>query len=153
MKRTFIQAGGTIDKEYASTDDHHGYNFSIGEPAVKSILATVDPTFKFEIISVVKKDSLDMTDEDRQEIYEACQEVNNDKIIITHGTDRFKQTAEKLSSIKDKTIILTGAMRPEKFNDSDAMFNVGVAIGALNYLDNGIYIAIRGEIYPWNEFR
>jgi len=153
MKIYFIQAGGSIDKEYMPTDNNHGYNFTIGEPAVKSVLSKVDPDFKFEIIPIVKKDSLDMNDDDRQEIYDECQSIEGDRIIITHGTDRFLKTAKKLSTIKDKVIVLTGARRPEKFNDSDAMFNIGVAIGAVNYLKKGIYIAMGGVVYPWNDYK
>lgn len=146
MKILFIQTGGTIDKDYPKTTK--GYVFEIAEPAVKRILQKINPNFEFEIISVLKKDSLDITEEDRKKIYEACQKINADKIIITHGTDTMIETAKKLSSIKNKVIILTGAMKPEKFSDSDAPFNVGVAVGAINSLNNGIFIAMNGRIYP-----
>lgn len=152
MKIVFIQAGGSIDKDYFPTKDNHGYNFEIKDPAVKSILLGVDPNFKFEIIEVIKKDSLDMDDNDRQKIYDICQKIQDDKIIITHGTDRFTETAKKLSAIKDKIIILTGARRPEKFDDSDADFNVGVAVGAISYLESGVYIAMGGKVHPWDKY-
>lgn len=146
MKISFIQAGGTIDKDYMPTDKNHGYNFEISEPAVKLILKTINPDFDFEIFSVAKKDSLDLTDKDRDNIYKKCKNIENNKIIITHGTDTFKETARKIKKIKNKIIILTGAMKPEKFKDSDAAFNIGVAIGAINFLKNGIYIAMNGKI-------
>ncbi|MFZ3078006.1 MAG: asparaginase domain-containing protein [Candidatus Aenigmatarchaeota archaeon] len=146
MKILFIQTGGTIDKDYPKTTK--GYAFEIAEPAVKRILQKINPDFEFEIISVLKEDSLDITEEDRNKLCEACQKTNADKIIITHGTDTMIETAKKLSSIKNKVIILTGAMRPEKFSDSDASFNVGVAVGAINSLNNGIFIAMNGRIYP-----
>lgn len=146
MKITFIQTGGTIDKDYPKTTK--GYAFEIAEPAVKRILQKINPNFDFEIIAVLKKDSLDINEEDRKKIYEACLKASNNKIIITHGTDTMIETAKKLSAIKNKVIILTGAMKPEKFSNSDASFNVGVAVGAINVLDNGVFIAMNGRIYP-----
>jgi len=148
MKITFIQTGGTIDKDYPRTSK--GYAFEISEPAVKRILEKLNPAFDFEIISAIKKDSMEMTDDDRQKIYDICKELNNDKIIITHGTDTMMETAEKLSSIKDKVIVITGAMRPERFTNSDAPINIGVAIGAANVLETGVYIAMHGQVLPWN---
>ncbi|MDP3800475.1 MAG: asparaginase domain-containing protein, partial [bacterium] len=85
MKIIFIQTGGTIDKEYPRTTK--GYAFEIGEPAIERILDKINPIFEFEIVSLLKKDSLDITDEDRQKILQACKDVNGDRIIITHGTD------------------------------------------------------------------
>lgn len=151
MKITFIQTGGTIDKDYPKTTK--GYAFEISEPAVKRILQRVSPNFDFKIISVLKKDSLDITEEDRNKILKMCQETYNDKIIITHGTDTMMETAKKLTGIKNKVIVLTGAMRPEKFSDSDASFNLGVAIGAANVIKNGLYIAMNGRIYPHNKVK
>ncbi|MBU4245498.1 MAG: asparaginase domain-containing protein [Nanoarchaeota archaeon] len=151
MKLVFIQTGGTIDKDYPKTTK--GYVFEISEPAIKRIVQRVAPNFDFEIVSVLKKDSLDITEADRIKISKTCQEVMADKIIITHGTDTMIETAKALSNIKNKVIILTGAARPEKFSDSDASFNLGVAIGAANVLKKGIYIAMNGRIYPWNNVK
>jgi L-asparaginase len=148
MKITFIQTGGTIDKDYPRTTK--GCAFEISEPAVKRILEKLNPAFDFEIIPVLKKDSLEITDQDRQKIYDICKELENDKIIITHGTDTMIETAEKLGKIKGKTIVITGAMRPERFSDSDAPINVGAAIGAVNVLEKGVYIAMHGLVLPWN---
>lgn len=148
MKITFIQTGGTIDKDYPRLTK--GYAFEIEEPAVKRILERVNPNFEFKIISVLKKDSLDITEKDRKKIYEACVKAS-DKIVITHGTDTMIETAKKLSNIKNKVIIITGAMKPERFLDSDASFNIGTTIGAINILKNGIYIAMNGRIYSWDK--
>lgn len=153
MKILFIQTGGTIDKDYPQTFNTHGYNFEIGEPAVREILMIVDPRFEFRIIPLLKKDSLDLTDVDRQRIYDTCLRESEGKIIITHGTDRFLETAKKLNSIKGKTIILTGAMLPAKFLGSDAMFNLGVAVGAIQNLQNGIYIAMGGAVLRWTDYK
>ena len=152
MKISFIQTGGSIDKDYKETAQNHGYNFEIADPAVEKILLNLKPNFEYEILTVAKKDSLDLTDQDRQKILTTCQELDNDKIIITHGTDTFKQTATVLDAIKDKVVILTGSMKPEKFQNSDADFNVGMAVGAINFLEKGIYIAIDGLVYPWQDY-
>jgi L-asparaginase len=148
MKIVFIQAGGTIDKDYPRTQK--GYAFEIGEPAVRRILERARPSFDFEIISLLKKDSLDMTGKDRDKILEACQKTDANRIVITHGTDTMIETAKKLNRVKNKIIILTGSMKPEKFSDSDASFNVGAAVGAMNALRSGVYIAMNGRVYPWN---
>ncbi|HKZ95180.1 MAG TPA: asparaginase domain-containing protein [Candidatus Bathyarchaeia archaeon] len=151
MKIVFIQTGGTIDKDYPRTQK--GYAFEIGKPAVERILQRVHPNFDFQIVSLLRKDSLDITKQDREKILEACRKADADKIVVTHGTDTMIETAKRLSDIKDKVMILTGALRPERFSDSDALFNVGTAIGAINVLTNGVYIAMSGRIYPWNEVR
>lgn len=151
MKITFIQTGGTIDKDYPK--HIKGYAFEIGESAVKRILEKINPNFEYEIISLLKKDSQDITDEDRVKICEKCKQIENDKIIISHGTDTLIETAKYLFDVKNKLIILTGAMKPEKFSDSDAMFQIGSAIGALNCLENGIYIAMNGNIFPADKLK
>jgi L-asparaginase len=93
MKIKILVTGGTIDKDYASKAGT--YNFEISEPAVKGILDNINPDFQFDILSVLKKDSLDFTDEDRQKIYDVCINETADKIIITHGTDTMAETAKK----------------------------------------------------------
>ena len=148
MKILCIQTGGTIDKDYPKTSK--AYAFEISEPAMKRIFEKSNPAFEYDIISVLKKDSLDITAEDRQKIYDACTAAATAKIIITHGTDTMIETAKKLSSIKDKTIVITGSIRPERFSNSDASFNVGTAIGALSYAKPGVYIAMHGNVYAWD---
>ncbi|MEE9323925.1 MAG: asparaginase domain-containing protein [Candidatus Aenigmarchaeota archaeon] len=151
MKITFIQTGGTIDKDYPKLTK--GYAFEISEPAVKRVLEKINPNFEFEILSVLRKDSLDITEEDMRKIHNACTEAKNDKIIITHGTDTMIETAKKLSGIKDRVIILTGALRPERFSSSDSDFNIGVAVGAISTLNRGVYIAMNGRVYPWDKVK
>ena len=149
MHITFIQTGGTIDKDYPKTTK--GYAFEIAEPAVKRILEKLNPTFEYEVISALKKDSLDITEKDREKILKVCEDTNSKRIIITHGTDTMLETAKVLSKIKDKIIIITGAMKPERFSNSDAPITVGMAIGAINILESGIHIAMNGKILPWNK--
>ena len=146
MKILFLQTGGTIDKDYPHTTK--GWAFEIHEPAVNRILNKLNPSFSYEIKSVLKKDSLEINNEDRDLLLEICKNAKENKIIITHGTDTMEETAVHLNSIKNKTIIITGSMRPEKFTDSDADLNIGMAISGVQTLSNGIYIAMHGLIIP-----
>jgi len=150
MKITFIQAGGSIDKDYPKKI--RTYSFEIGEPASKRILGHANANFDYGIVSVCKKDSMDMTDIDRKNVLDACLKAG-DKIIVTHGTDTMIMTAEALSGIKNKTIILTGASSPAKFVDSDADFNLGMAVGAVQTLKPGVYIAMNGRIFDWDKVK
>ena len=149
MKITFIQTGGTIDKDYPKTTG--GWAFEIDEPAVGRILDKLNPSFEFGILSAFKKDSLMIEEADRQQLAELILRTENDKIIITHGTDTMKDTANFLSSISNKVIVLTGAMKPERFYNSDASINLGVAIGAINILQHGVYIAMHGVVKRYDE--
>ena len=149
MKILFIQTGGTIDKDYPRTT--LGYAFEITDPAVSRILPEANPGFEYEIVSACKKDSTELTDEDREKIFKICAENTADKIIITHGTDTMIETAKQLSEIKDKTIIITGAMRPEKFSNTDADFNIGLAVGGVQTLPFGVYISMHGIILLWDK--
>lgn len=146
MNLLFIQTGGTIDKDYPKTKK--GWAFEINEPAVQRILEKLNSSFKYNIISLLKKDSLEINDEDRALILKKCTEHKEEKIIITHGTDTMDITAKSLKVIKNKTIIITGAMRPERFSNSDADINIGVAIGAVQSLPKGVYIAMNGLVMP-----
>tara|TARA_B100001287_G_scaffold163514_1_gene137405 strand:+ start:110 stop:598 length:489 start_codon:yes stop_codon:yes gene_type:complete len=146
MDILFIQTGGTIDKDYPKTKN--GWAFEINEPAVKRILEKVNCSFNYSVKSLLKKDSLEINDEDRLLILSKCKEAKEDKIIITHGTDTMNITATYLKEIKNKTIIITGAMRPERFSNSDAAINIGVAIGAVQSLSKGIYVAMNGLVIP-----
>lgn len=151
MKIMFLQTGGTIDKDYPRKTK--GYAFEIDEPAVARILEKANPNFEFEVLTVLRKDSLEITEEDREKIFQACKDADGDRIIVTHGTDTMIETARKLSAIEDKTIILTGALLPERFSNSEAMFNIGAAVGALSAVQNGVYVAMNGRIYPWDRCR
>lgn len=150
MKIKVFTAGGTIDKMYS--EEKGTLNFSFGKQAVKELSENkVKLNFEYDIERLLAKDSLEMTDEDRQLIKKACEGTIADKILITHGTDTMVDTARVLSTIQDKVIVLTGASQPYKFRESDAEFNVGVAIGALNVLDTGIYVSMNGRVYHWDK--
>ena len=149
MKIVFIQTGGTIDKDYPRKQG--GYAFEIGPPAVSRIIEKLNPTFRYEIRPILQKDSLDLTVEDRQTLRKVCMEEACPYLILTHGTDTLKETAYTLTGIPGKTIILTGSMRPERFSNSDAPIQIGMAIGAIEYLSEGVYIAMHGRVMPANK--
>jgi len=151
MQLLFIQTGGTIDKDYPKTVK--GYGFEITEAAVKRIVERIKIDYDFEIITFIQKDSQDITNNDRLKLTQLCEKTQYDKIIITHGTDTIIETAKQLSVIKNKKIILTGAFTPEKFKDSDADFNVGCAIGAIEYVPLGVYVAMNGKVFKHNEVK
>jgi len=145
----FIQTGGSIDKDYPKVTK--GYAFEITKPAVARIANRAYAGFSYDIIELLKKDSQDITDSDRRLIYKTCEDAQQSKIIITHGTDTMIETAKVLSAITNKTIVLTGSIVPEKFRGSDADFNVGSAVGALSVLPNGTYIAMHGRVVPYSK--
>lgn len=151
MKVLFIQTGGTIDKDYPTTG--RSYSFVIGRPAAERILTVVNPSFEYRFIKLLKKDSTDITHEERELIAKTCEESKEDRIIITHGTDTMIETARVVaeSAIKDKIIVITGSMRPERFFESDASFNLGSAVAALSLAMPGVYIAMSGQVLAWDK--
>ncbi|WP_299976772.1 asparaginase domain-containing protein [Desulfobacula sp.] len=143
MKIKFFAVGGTIDKVYFDALS----KYEVGESNIGDILKDARVNFKYDVSSILKKDSLEMTDKDRLTIRQAVQDEPNDKIIITHGTDTMIETAKALGTVKNKVIVLTGAMEPAKFKSSDAIFNLGSAVAAVQILPNGVYLAISGKIF------
>jgi L-asparaginase len=152
MKIVFIQTGGTIDKDYPHTTK--GWAFEFGEPATRRILSKLKPSFDYEVITAFQKDSQEITTEDRISLRDLIINHQENKFIITHGTDTMVDTATFLSECgKDKLIILTGSMRPEKFSDSDAPVNLGCAIATANLMENGVYIAMHGIVKMSTEIK
>lgn len=152
MKILFVQTGGTIDKDYPHTTK--GWAFEFGEPASIRILEKLNPSFEFEIQTAFQKDSLEISDADREQLTELIVSANFEHVIITHGTDTMTETATHLAQrIKNKVIVITGAMRPEQFSNSDAPINIGTAIGAVQLLGPGVYIAMHGIVKPWNSIK
>ena len=149
MKIKFFAVGGTIDKVYFDSLSR----YEVGDSNISDILQNARVNFDYEIASLLKKDSLDMTEQDRLIVLKAVQDDLNDKIIITHGTDTMIETAKALSPIKDKVIVLTGAMEPAKFKTSDAVFNIGSAVASVQVLPTGVYLAISGRIFTPDNVR
>jgi len=142
-KLLIITTGGTIDKIYF--DDMSDYQ--IGEPLIGQILKQLQVGFKFKVRALMRKDSLHVTDEDRLKIRSEIAASEASHVLITHGTDTMVKTALLLADIPAKTIVLTGALNPARFRDSDAIFNIGCAVGALQALQPGVWIAMNGCIW------
>lgn len=146
MKICFIQTGGTIDKCYPRSTK--GWAFEIGEPAVDGILKKLNPSFYFDSLSCFRKDSQEITLDDRQRLVSMISRIDCEHFIITHGTDTMIDTAIYLAqSSVHKKIILTGAFLPQKFTDSDADVNLGVALGAIQFIEVGVYVAMNGRVH------
>ena len=143
MKIKFIAVGGTIDKVYFDSMS----TYQVGPPGVERIIQEARVNFDYDVVSLFRKDSLDMTDSDRKLIFDAVINEKNKYIVITHGTDTMTITARLLKKIPGKTIVMTGAMEPACFKSSDAAFNLGSAVAAVQALPPGVYITINGRIF------
>ncbi len=149
MKIKIYTVGGTIDKVYFDRKS----KYEVGEPEIGEILKEANVNLKYEISSILHKDSLDMTGQDRQMIFDKVASDEHRYIVLTHGTDTMIQTAKKLKTIHGKVIVLTGAMKPARFKSSDAAFNIGSAVAAAQTLTPGVYIAMNGRIFDPDKIR
>jgi len=140
---TIVTTGGTIDKIYF--DDKS--TFQIGAPQIGEILEALGVAFTFEVMPVLRKDSLHTDDNDRAEIRAAVERQPHRHVLVTHGTDTMVETARALAGVTGKVIVLTGALNPALFKGSDAVFNIGCAVGAVQSLPDGVYIAMNGRIW------
>jgi L-asparaginase len=138
-----VTTGGTIDKIYF--DDKSDYQ--IGDPQIGRMLGELGVAFRFRVIPILRKDSLHLDDADRELVRAtiAAQEARH--VLVTHGTDSMVETAKVLATVPGKTIVLTGALSPARFRGSDAEFNIGTAVGAVQSLPPGVYIAMNGRIW------
>lgn len=147
--RIFI-TGGTFDKEYNELNGQLYFKDTHLHDLLEMGRSRVD----VKIRTLMMIDSLEMTEEDRGLIAHQCQQCEEDKIVITHGTDTMSDTAKTLAQkIKSKTIILTGAMIPIKFGSSDGLFNLGSAIAFAQSLPHGVYVAMNGRYFNWDNVR
>src|SRR5262249_15253017 len=112
------------------------------------ILKALGVAFTFDVVDLMRKDSLHMDDADRAAIRKAIESQPHRHILVTHGTDTMVETAQVLEGVQGKVIVLTGALNPARFQGSDAVFNIGCAVGAAQALPDGIYIAMNGRV--WN---
>ena len=140
---TIVATGGTIDKIYF--DDKSAYQ--IGAPQIGEILEHLGVAFAFDVIALMRKDSLHMDDADRDLIRRTILAQPHRHVLVTHGTDTMVETARVLSDMPGKTIVLTGALNPARFQGSDAVFNIGCAVGAIQALPDGVYIAMNGRVW------
>ena len=144
-----VTTGGTIDKIYF--DDKS--DFQVGEPQIGRILQELGVAFRFSVIPILRKDSLHINDADRELLRATVAAQPDQHVLITHGTDSMVETAKVLKSVEGKTIVLTGALNPARFRGSDAEFNIGTAVGAVQSLPPGVYIAMNGRIWDPFKFR
>ena len=135
--------GGSIDKAYSTQESR----LVVGEPQVSGILEEANVTLEWELHSILKKDSLEISDSDRRTIVEQVGQDPHHHIILTHGTDTIIDTARALAAVPGKVIVLTGAMQPAAFRRTDAPFNVGGAIIAAQTLPEGVYIVMNGRVF------
>ena len=138
-----LTTGGTIDKVYFDKKS----NYEVGDPFVEELLHKMNVNISFKVKSLMKIDSLDMTYIHREEILNYVKNSNANNFLITHGTDSIVETAIYLKKISDKTIVLTGSLKPAIFIDNDAIFNVGSALTSAQILKNGVYIVINGQVF------
>ena len=145
----FITTGGTIDKIYF--DDLS--QFEVGESQVQHILHEGLVQFDYDVVPMFHKDSLDMTEEDRKKLRDFIAGDDAGRYVITHGTDTMPQTADALTGLRECTIVLTGALSPARFRSTDAVFNVGMAVAAVQVAPPGVYVAISGQVFPAGSVR
>jgi len=147
--RIFI-TGGTFDKEYNELNGQLYFK----DTHITDLLEMGRNKMPVEVRTLMMIDSLEMTDEDRELIVHQCLQAEEDQIVITHGTDTMSETAKWIAEkVTDKTIVLTGAMIPIKFGSSDGLFNLGSALAFVQTLPAGVYIAMNGRYFHWNNVR
>jgi L-asparaginase len=150
MRIAVFVTGGTFDKEYNELNGELFFKHT----HVKDMLAIGRSLVPTRVETLMMIDSLVMTDADRERIARKCAKAKERHIVITHGTDTMEQTARFLAArIANKTIVLTGAMVPYKFGSSDGLFNLGSAIAYAQVLPPGVYVAMNGRCFPWNNVR
>ena len=143
MRIRFITTGGTIDKVYF--DDLS--QFEIGESVVQHVLNEGLVGFEYDVVSLMQKDSLEMDDDDRHKLRDYIEKDDASHYVITHGTDTMAKTASVLSDLDGRTIVLTGSLSPARFKTTDAVFNVGMAVAAVQVASPGVYIAMSGQVF------
>lgn len=144
-----VTTGGTIDKAYFDALSQ----YQVGESVIGRLLKEAQVTKPFRIIELLRKDSLELTDEDRSRLHATVAALTEERVVITHGTDTMTASAHVLQTIKDKTIVLTGALAPARFAESDAPFNLGMAFAAAQCLAHGVYITMNGQVFNARDVR
>ena len=143
MKIKIITTGGTIDKVYFDAKS----SYEVGESSVPDILHESNVTLDFEVVNLLRKDSLELTDEDRALIRGTVEASAEDRFVVTHGTDTMVETARALMGLEGKTIVLTGSLTPARFKTTDAVYNVASAVTAAQCLPPGVYLAMNGRVF------
>ena len=143
MQLEIFTTGGTIDKVYFDAKS----KFEVGEPQILEVLREANLSVDYQVTPLMRKDSLELTDQDRELVRKAVEASEATRIVITHGTDTMTDTAMALAGIVGKTIVLTGAMQPARFRFTDAVFNIASAMMAAQTLAEGVYITMNGQVF------
>lgn len=138
-----LTTGGTIDKAYFDALSE----YQIVESGIPDLIAQARVALPFRVMELMRKDSLELTDADRALIAAAVREAPESHVVITHGTDTMTQTAKALSDVAGKTIVLTGALSPARFAETDAPFNLGMAFATAQVAAPGVWIAMSGQVF------
>jgi len=144
-----ITTGGTIDKIYYDEKS----DYQIGEPEIGRILDDMHVAFRWQIQPLLRKDSLQLTDADRDLVRKAVEASDAKHFLITHGTDTMVETAKVLQGMHDRVVVLTGALNPARFIGSDAVFNIGCSVGAVQALPPGVWIVMNGRVWDPDNVR
>lgn len=144
-----VTTGGTIDKAYFDAQS----DYQVGASVVARLLHIANVTHPYRTLEFSRKDSLDLTDVDRAALRDTLEKSGAARIVVTHGTDTMTTTADELSSLGGRTIVLTGALAPARFAESDAAFNLGMAFAVAQVSPPGVYIAMNGEVFRAGEVR
>ena len=139
-----VTTGGTIDKVYFDQKS----DYQVGRSIIGSLLQEAEVNYPYRISEALQKDSLELDDADRQLIHDWIAVEPNKHVVVTHGTDTMTENAQCLEGLKDKTIVLTGSLAPARFAMTDAIFNVGMAIAAVQSLSPGVCIVMNGTVFP-----
>lgn len=148
-KLRVITTGGTIDKVYFDAKS----SYEVGDPMVGELFKEAEVAFGFVVQELMRKDSLELTDADRAAIRAAIEAAPERHVIVTHGTDTMPETARALLGIRDKVVVLTGALYPARFRWTDAIFNVGGAVAAAWVLAPGVWVVVNGRVYAGDKVR
>ena len=143
MQLEIFTTGGTIDKVYFDAKS----KFEVGEPQILEVLREANLSIDYKVTPLMRKDSLELTDQDRELVRKAVETSTATRIVITHGTDTMTDTARSLAGVTGKTIVLTGAMQPARFRFTDAVFNIASAMMAAQTLAEGVYITMNGQVF------
>jgi len=152
MRLHLFTTGGTIDKVYFDAQSE----FEVGDPQITGILRTAGVAFEWEVETLLRKDSLDLTDADRQRVAEAVHACACRHVVVTHGTDTMAETARAVEAhgpLTDKTVVFVGSLAPARFKGTDAEFNIGFAAACAQTLPPGVYVAMNGRVFRAAEVR
>lgn len=145
----FVTTGGTIDKIYFDALSQ----FEVGDSPIDTILGEGLVSFDYDVVSMFRKDSLELTDDDRAELRRFIAADDAGHYVITHGTDKMVESAQALQPVTDKRMVLTGSLTPARFKTTDAVFNIAMAVAAVQVVDPGVYIAMSGQVFSADNVR